>query len=683
MRHLFFFFTILAIANVALAQNAEINKSYFLSAKDQIENMLNGNEQPNYEKAIFIMENAYYENSIDKQSYDLAMQNHIKSINEIVKANYNFNATNQKPNLLNSREQLEQQYKKALTNYAIYLYMTCNIGFVDSSITNYHMKYNYSASDPMASNDWTNTQITNLNNTGRGNCFALASLFKILSNRLNSEATLCTAPSHIYISHKDNKGISFNVELGSKNFPGTGTISTLTHSTTESIKNDIALRELNEKQSVALCLVYLAKGYEHKFNNKTDEFILQCAETAIKYDDRNLNALLLKAEYLENKLTAQHKSISQLQSQKVFQEYQILIANLYNLGYREMPLQMKNQLIKGWSRDTVTKLANETYVRSETNLKNQLNARKASLTWGLFEEDYPNKLTERIGNTLFDTKTKKITSFTKEQNLYNNYNFDPVVFAWNIDPLFKKFPSVSPYAFAMNSPIMFNDPDGKQAHYTVTDNTIRVSAVIFIVGDGATADKALQMQKQIQGAYGGDHKFKEGGKTYNLVYDIQVKTIDKITMKDVRSTATNIVKLTDEKGYRSETGQRSGTWESNPTDSENPYNHEVGHVLGLDDLYYDLLAMPYKFDPKVTANVLTRYPINYKSTQANNPNSLMGANSNGTDKKPTSQDSKALGKYILGQNQSSGTTSVETPINGPTQEDKKDRDNNGGVQAGH
>ena len=61
------------------------------------------------------------------------------------------------------------------------------------------------------------------------------------------------------------------------------------------------MRTLDLKQSVALCLVYLAKGYEHKFNTKTDNFILQCAATTQQYDSLNLNAMLLQAEVLEKK----------------------------------------------------------------------------------------------------------------------------------------------------------------------------------------------------------------------------------------------------------------------------------------------------------------------------------------------------------------------------------------------
>lgn len=457
---------VLLLTNLFAQSSIDSSKAIYQKAKTQIENMLTNKETASYEKAIFIIENAFYDNNVNKNDYDFAMQNHINNINEIIKINYDFNSTNPKPTLLHSREELEELYKKALTNWAIYTYITSNAVFINSQNVLCHRKYSYSSTDPMASDNWANTQVVKLNNTHQGNCFALASFFKILSDRLKSEATLCTAPSHIYINHKDNKGISYNVELGSKNFPGTGMISVITYSTDEAVKNNISQRDLTTEQSIALCLVYLAKGYEHKFNNTKDDFILQCANKALQYDDRNLNAMLLKAEYLENKLIALHKPISQLQLQTDFKNYQTLIANLYNLGYREMPLGMKNTLIKSYRHEKIEAKPID------------LTKRVASLSWGLFDERHELKPTERIGNTLFNTKTKKITSFAKDQTLYNNYNFDPVVFAWNIDPMAHAYPGLSPYSFAANNPIMFTDhkgayvegTDGKPVTYKMLTN---------------------------------------------------------------------------------------------------------------------------------------------------------------------------------------------------------------------
>lgn len=94
------------------------------------------------------------------------------------------------------------------------------------------------------------------------------------------------------------------------------------------------MRTLDLKQSVALCLVYFAKGYEHKFETKTDDFILQCAATTLLYDSLNLNAMLLKAEVLEKKIIDKNKSIAQLQKDKEFAEYEKLIIALYVKGYQ-------------------------------------------------------------------------------------------------------------------------------------------------------------------------------------------------------------------------------------------------------------------------------------------------------------------------------------------------------------
>ena len=449
MKHLILSLVTIAITNFAIAQNTDLDKSYFVTAKQQLENMLNGKEKPNYEKAIFLMENAWYENQIDKESFDMAIDSKISTIKQLIKANYDDKVFKKDINSLYRRPNAEELYNKALTNWAIYTYITTK-------------PYTYSFADPMATEDWRNSQVVNLNNIGQGNCFALASLFKILSDRLHSDATLCTAPSHIYISHEDEKGISYNIELGSRKFPGTGTLATLTHSTMEYIRSDISLRRLTEKQSVALCLVYLAKGYEHKFGIYSDEFIMNCASTTLKYDSLNLNAMLLKAELLEKGLMINSKSITQLKSNSKFIEYEKLLAHVYQLGYREIPLEMKNQLIKGWSGDTVKSLADENYKAAETNASQLLQSHKASLSWGLFDEEFTYKPIERYGNTLFDCKTKRIKQFTKEQSLYNKYNFDPVVFAWNIDPLFKEYPSISPYTFCANNPILFKDPDGQK-----------------------------------------------------------------------------------------------------------------------------------------------------------------------------------------------------------------------------
>src|SRR5690606_9866918 len=194
-------------------------------------------------------------------------------------------------------------YKKAVANWAIFKYLTDTIYF-DNSKNIFHTPYSYSSHDPFGIKNWSNSQVINLlySQDQNGNCFALTAFFKILSDRLKSDARICTAPQHIYIQHRDKKGDYYNVELATAGHPGDGTIQTLTHTTTEAIKSGIALRSFDEKQSIGLCLINLAKSYEHKFGSKDDDFMLRCAELVLKHDRLNLNALLLKQQILNERV---------------------------------------------------------------------------------------------------------------------------------------------------------------------------------------------------------------------------------------------------------------------------------------------------------------------------------------------------------------------------------------------
>ncbi|GAA3934506.1 hypothetical protein GO495_29995 [Chitinophaga oryziterrae] len=437
-------------------QVIEQSKLYYRSALHEMENMLSGKQPLSYERAIFLTENAWWNNQLSYVDFQGVISRDTAIIRTIIAQTRGQQEQIQPSNFLDALKEHSNKgkgyYEKALTNAAIFSYMTDTLYFVDTNKIFYHLPFSYATNDPLGSTDWTNTQATNLLDNGQGNCFAFVSLFKIFSERLNSDASVCTAPGHIYISHADDKGIPYNVEIANKAFPGTGTLSTLTHTTQDAIKNNISLRELDLKQTIALCLVYLAKGFEHKFNTVDDSFMMDCAELTLKYDSLSLNAMLCKSEILETRIINSGKSVEQLQSDQTFKVYQQLINRLYTLGYREMPLKMKNMLIKGWTIDTVA--------QPVANFNGEPTTRYASLSWGLFDEQIGTKPVERYGRGLFNTKQHKIIAFASGQTLDNNYNFDPVVFAWNIDPMAHKYPHASPYNFVENNPISRIDPDG-------------------------------------------------------------------------------------------------------------------------------------------------------------------------------------------------------------------------------
>lgn len=435
-------------------------KQHFVYARQELQAMLDDKKPLSYERAIFLMENAYYAGGIDSVAFRKMLDYHVDNIQTIIQSNRNAKGYAGELNWLERVEDKKAAYEKALTNWAIFSYLTEMRVYSKDNKMFVHYPYAYSTEDPMGSLNWRATQVANLLDTKRGNCFALASLFKILSDRLGSDANLCTVPGHIYITHENEQGTRFNVELTSGSFPGTGTLMTLSYTTKEAIQNNISLRDLSLKQSVALCLLYLGKGYEAKFGVKGDDFSLRCAEQTLRYDSLNLNAVLQKAAVIEERLIQQGQSVAELQDQKDFKTYEALLAKLYRLGYREMPLEMKNIILAGYKRDTLPYVTRN-HTPKTFSQNGVQGTRYASLSWGLFDEMHESKPVERYGNTLFDTKAGKIAAFAKAEVLYNQYNFDPVAFAWNVDPLAHKAPQSSPYAFCEGNPILYLDPDGR------------------------------------------------------------------------------------------------------------------------------------------------------------------------------------------------------------------------------
>jgi hypothetical protein len=462
----------LVALNLLAANNNDTllqKKQCFYNAKIELENMLSGKIPLNYERAVFITENAFYENKGDYNQFKAVLDFHTKNIKKIMQTDQKEVEYDSRKISTKTKKEKQNDYDKALANWAIFQYMTDTTFLIDNHTISFHIPFQYSIDDPMGTTNWGNSQVFSLLNSNieKGNCYALTSLYKIFSERLNSDAILTTLPGHIFITHNDTKGITYNIELATRSFPGIGTLSVYSHTPDKAIESGIAFRKLNLKQSVSLCLVYLAKSYEHKFNIKNDNFSLQCAETTLKYDSLNLNAMLLKAEVLEENILNKTKTITQMQTDKQFKEYEKLITKLFNLGYLEMPEEMQRLIITALKKEDVSYIKHDYTPQpfSQAGVK----TRYATLSWGLFDEQMNSKPIEKYNRTLFDTKKKKIIQIAKVDTINKNYQIDPVVFAWSIDPMAKKYPYLSPYSAFGNNPILITDPGGDTLKVVMND----------------------------------------------------------------------------------------------------------------------------------------------------------------------------------------------------------------------
>jgi Restriction endonuclease fold toxin 5 len=455
---------------------------HFQKAFEELSSMLEGKQPLDFERAVFITENAYRDNLIDYQDFKTTLDIHASIIGQLIKANDKGDWKKYQPVSMGipmeTDEGTKENYRKALANWAIYTYLTettkINFLFPAESPASglptgqagtlaearqpfLHLPFTYSNDDPFGSIKWKNSQVLNLLETQKGNCYALATLFKIFSERFYSEANIVTAPQHVYIEHRDPKGDLYNVEVATRSFPGTGSIQTFTYTTREALLNNISLRSLDLKQSIGLCLVYLAKGYEHKYKTKDDDFLLACAEKTLEHDAKNLNAILLKAQVYEQRV---------MKKEMPSAPYEKMLAELYTLGYRQMPDDMKDIILsKIQGTQPITKPTNKTPNPFES-IGEQ--ARYVTLSAGLFEELHTPQKLVRVGQTIFNTDKNKIEKFLDTDN--SSYQVDPVVFALSVDPLTKEFPWYTPYQFAGNTPIGAIDLDGAEPLWSMSDH---------------------------------------------------------------------------------------------------------------------------------------------------------------------------------------------------------------------
>lgn len=482
------------------------SRNYFEEAYKELEAMLEGRDSLDYERAVFLTENAYWDNQIAYSDFQNLLDLHTERIRK--------SASTIKEKNQHKYDSLKRYEKKnfhpLIANAAIYHYLTSpQLVVSDNNTIKIETLFRYSQYDPYGTDDWTNSQVLSLLNPTRreGNCYAWTALFKIFSERLKSEAFISTAPHHVYIQHKDIKGGFYNVELPTRTFPGDGTIETLTYTTREGIMSGIAMRRLNLKESIGLCLIYLAKGYEYKFGESDAYFSLRCSNLALKHDSLNLNAMLLKAGVMEERLvrymkekhieaSEQLREIAEIKD--VFSQYEKWINRLNALGYREIPSDVQDILLAKARGEEISTYKDRT-PEAFPDLDVQ-DVTYITLSNGLFDEVHVKQKYMSYGRTVLDTETGKISEIVKEDSL-RRYKVDPVVFALSVDPLAHKMPFWSPYAAFGNNPIIANDPDGKKPEVKITSSEDGKSVTITVINKLYVVRERQEMASDATGSF--------------------------------------------------------------------------------------------------------------------------------------------------------------------------------------
>ncbi len=202
----------------------------------------------------------------------------------------------------------------------------------------------------------------------------------------------------------------------------------------------------------------------------------------------------------------------------------------------------------------------------------------------------------------------------------NSYDFgarmyDSRVGRWlSRDPSYHNYPAVSPYVFSINSPLMFKDPDGKDAIVTVQKDEngggkIIISSTVYMIGENINPEDANKLQESFNKlTEGGGVYIDSDGSEFQVEFSIKFEYAEGKLINEL-SPGENILDFNGTNGRRdhayssiSKTGRKPMgepdseiVWEYETISSRaaslssassiNVQIHETLHLLGLSDRY--------------------------------------------------------------------------------------------------
>ncbi len=263
--------TLLAILTYLTTFGQEKSEQYFQEAVDEICQMLEGQKQVDFKRAVFLTENAYYDGQLNWVDFSKQIDSITIKVNQMIVAKG------------------LQKFKTA-GNWAIFTYMTEKIP------ENNYQPMAYDFENFMGDDDYNSFMVSTLLNSKKGNCHSLPYLYKILADEVNVEAFVATAPMHVYIRHKDEEGNWWNLELTSGTFSRTSFIMESFNVSDAGMESGLYMKPLDGKELLVLCLSDLMDYYEKKTGKYYGSVVQKAYQTGLKYCETSLLQLWKRDE---------------------------------------------------------------------------------------------------------------------------------------------------------------------------------------------------------------------------------------------------------------------------------------------------------------------------------------------------------------------------------------------------
>lgn len=223
----------------------------------------------------FDIENAYFENKLDKKEFDKT----IKQIAEFI--------------LAKMKEKNFDLTSNSAKNFVLFEFFSQPMEVKGFKQKHFPIKYDFE--DYWGRQNWSKMFVTKLLKTNTGQCHSMPLLYLTLAEAIGAEAYLSLSPNHSYIKFQDEKARWYNLELTNGMLTVPSFILNNGYITAEAMQNKIYMQNLTRQQMLSQFYTDLASGYIHKFGY--DGFVKKVIDKALELYPTSINANMLKAAY--------------------------------------------------------------------------------------------------------------------------------------------------------------------------------------------------------------------------------------------------------------------------------------------------------------------------------------------------------------------------------------------------
>ena len=267
------------LVQLSIHAQSKVAEDYYVSAFNEMSDMLVGRDSLSIKRAVFLAEWAYFEGKLD---YKIDFCDEIDRITTFIRSVY----------AVNMLHTYKTGMQMAITSYMMSPFSGNN-----------YKPYTYDFETFSIDNEpWDRQFVSKTLKTHKGQCRSLPWMYKILANELNADVSIAYAPRHSYIMYKDEDKITpeewINLELTTNQMNPSWWIKQDFEICDSAVIAGTYMTPLTDLQTVACQMADLAFGYCEKFQ-RYDEFTYYCSSKSLEFYPMNPNAWIIRGKSLE------------------------------------------------------------------------------------------------------------------------------------------------------------------------------------------------------------------------------------------------------------------------------------------------------------------------------------------------------------------------------------------------